>query len=227
MTLIASRSYTVISSTCWDVHPRGINAYQPSGPHPYFSSSSFSFVCLSLPLSSFRTHSTLWSCAHCIAKQALVPTNKRTAFHLQISAPIANAHGINKGRCRGQRCSFLPGDFNDTVVRCTDAGGPTMSYTPWKQKEKDLNCSAKHNANRVGFFSFREKHQFWTGIECMKNNWNWNEFFISLHYTIKWQLVLYTRDGYKYLDMTTMIHHKNKSVTNFQNVLHRSKFRNN
>lgn len=49
MTLIASRRYTVISATCGDVHPRGINAYQPSGPHPYFSSSSFSFVCRSPP----------------------------------------------------------------------------------------------------------------------------------------------------------------------------------
>jgi len=84
MTLIASRSYTVISATCGDVHPRGINAYQPSGPHPYFSSSSFSFVCRSLSLSSFRSHSTLWFCAHCIAKQALVPTNKHTAFYHSI-----------------------------------------------------------------------------------------------------------------------------------------------
>lgn len=137
MTLIASRSYTVISAACGDVHPRGINAYQPSGSHPHFTSFSFSFVCLSLPfsLSSLRSHSTLWSCAHCIAKQALVPTNKHTAFYhsiYKISAFIANAYGINKERFRGQRCSFLPGDFNDTVVRCTDAGGPTMRHTSRK-----------------------------------------------------------------------------------------------
>lgn len=46
MTLIASRSYTVISAACGDVHPRGINAYQPSGSHPHFS---FSLVRLPLP----------------------------------------------------------------------------------------------------------------------------------------------------------------------------------